>query len=484
MCGIIGVIQSPQASEEIFLGLQNLQHRGQDGGGIITSQAGQFFHHKGSGLLDIAFPEADFKTLVGSMGLGHTRYTTMGEKTHAMLQPFVSHKMGIALAHNGNLVNFPSLQKEFSSSDQAHPAVSGCDSEVLLSLLCQSLQTTLSQDQNPTPDDLHAAVKHLDQKVVGSYSVVGMHQTLGLFAFRDSLGLRPLVFGKRLSENGHMAYAFASESIALEFIGYDSIEAVQPGELIMISPEGTIERRSFSVEQPRQHCMFEWVYFARVESVVENLSVYRARFDLGIQLAEAVKQSGIEPDIVVAVPETSKIAAIALAEALKLPFREGLIKNRYVNRTFILESQEARQEAIRRKLYPIREAVEGKKVLLVDDSIVRGNTGLKIIQMLRKMGVKAIYLASTCPPIKWPCYYGVDFPSKEELLAGKYTEPELLQALGVDALVYQTMAGLYSALKSRALCTACLNGDYPTDIRDGKALEAMRVEQRLTETRL
>ncbi len=472
MCGIIGVIHSSEAAEEIFLGLQNLQHRGQDGGGIVTLEENHGFHqHRGTGLLEIAFPPENFKRLQGPIGIGHTRYATTGKKELALLQPFVDEQAGLAIAHNGNILNYHSLRQVVQGQDpDALP--SGCDSELVLWELGKLLKRF-----GYTVEGLTQSIKILSETLVGSYSIVGIVKDVGLVAFRDPHGLRPLIMGRRLDKHGKTMTAFASESAALEFVGYSELENVAPGEVVIITFSGEVIRQQYT--QPNiRHCMFEWVYFARVESQLDNLSVYQARFNLGIELAKEVKNSGVTPDIIVPVPETSRIAAIAMAESMGVPFREVLIKNRYVNRTFILESQSARQEAIRRKLYPVASELKDKKVLIVDDSIVRGNTSIKIVELIRKCGAKEIYLASTCPPIQFPCYYGIDFPDRDELLAGKYDHDSLLDVIGVDALIYQSLQGLQGALQSESLCTACLTGNYPTDITEGSAFSKQRVLER------
>lgn len=477
MCGLFGVIGTPQAAEEIFLGLQNLQHRGQDGAGIVIADEKGLHEHHGMGLLDIAFPEDQFKQLTGALGIGHTRYGTFGGQHLHHLQPFSNRALGLSVAHNGNLVNYPALAQKIAESTTTTQGQlkTSCDSEYFRWVLTEGLsgKTTI------TPEDLLAVLKTIADEAVGSYSVIGFIQSLGLFAFRDPWGLRPLEMGQQFDEETQtLSYAFASESTALRFLNYAEMPAVEPGQLVVVTLDGTVHRFNFAAAHPR-HCMFEWVYFARVESTLEDLSVYKARFNLGVALAQTIRESLDElPDVVVPIPETSRIAAIALAEALNIPFREVLIKNRYVNRTFILDSQAARRKAIGRKLYPVAEAIEGKRVLLVDDSIVRGNTSVRIAEMLRQCGAKAIYLSSTCPPIKQPCFYGIDFPCKEELVAGNTGLDQIHQALGVDKVIYQTMDGLKQALNQKPLCTACLDGDYPTDVSAAKAFSNVRSQQR------
>ncbi len=472
MCGIIGIIHSEDVAEEIFLGLQNLQHRGQDGGGIVTSDSNGLYEQRGAGLLEIAFPPENFHRLKGDIGVGHTRYTTVGRCDQAMLQPFVDHKTGLAIAHNGNIVNFHSLRESIRQQEPDALPI-GTDSEVILYLLSKELEKS-----DGSPEALFTGVKTVSETIAGSYSVVGLLKNHGLFAFRDPNGLRPLIMGNRTdSSTGKTIYAFASESMALEFLGYTNLQNINAGEVVFVTQNDQVIHHRYAKSVPH-HCMFEWVYFARVESNLDSLPVYQARFNLGAQLAQEVKAQNLKPDIVVPVPETSRIAAVALAEQLNVPFREVLIKNRYVNRTFILESQSARLEAIRRKLYPIASELSGKKILIVDDSIVRGNTAIKMVELLRNAGAKEIYMASTCPPIRFPCYYGIDFPSQKELFAGKYSENELTAALGVDALVYQTMTGLKTALTDQPLCTACLDGHYPTDVSDGQAFTSQRTQER------
>lgn len=442
---------------------------------MATLREGRFARHHGVGLLENVFTPDRFAALAGTAGIGHTRYATIGKKDLSMLQPFISPDERLAVAHNGNIVNYHPLREEIQAG-APDGLKTGCDSEVILWFLSQALDRA-----GYTPDGLRQSVSRLSERLAGSYAVVGLSPEIGLFGFRDPNGLRPLVMGRRTDESGQVSTAFASETAALAFLGYDELTNIAPGELVLVQPDGTVHRFAFAPAN-LSHCMFEWVYFARVESEMDELPVYQARFNLGAELAKTIQAQGLSPDIVVPVPETSRIAAIALAEGLNKPFREVLIKNRYINRTFILESQSARQEALRRKLYPVASELRGKKVLVVDDSIVRGNTAIKIIELLRKSGAEEIYLASTCPPIKHPCYYGIDFPDSNELMAAKHDFDSLAQVLGVDALIYQTMEGLQNALGLPALCTACLTGEYPTDVAAGIAFSRQRVQERQVHT--
>jgi amidophosphoribosyltransferase len=473
MCGLIGVFGTSDAAQEVFLGLMNLQHRGQDGAGILTvadGDATQFNLQKGSGLIENVFSERSFKTLRGQTSIGHTRYATIGKKDPNLLQPFLDYQAGVGLGHNGNIVNCYELSKELNG--EMPKTLTDSDSELILMLL-----TGYLGDGNWTTEDFFAAVKCVMSKIVGSYAVVGLDKHGGLFGFRDPNGIRPLVLGKKFGLDGKICYALASETVALTYIGYSDIEEIKPGECIYINADKQV-RREILKRSAYSPCMFEWVYFARVESEIGDVSVYEARFQLGLNLAEQLKALKIEADVVLPVPETSRAAAIAIAESMDLPYRELLIKNRYVNRTFILDDQFARQQAINRKLFPIAKEIKGKRCLIVDDSIVRGNTAAKIVQMVRQSGAKEIIVVSTCPPIRHPCYYGIDFPSGAELIANNADEKAVAAELGCDRVVYQTIEGLEKALAQKSLCTGCLSNEYPTDLSSRNEFETRRLKDR------
>jgi amidophosphoribosyltransferase len=471
MCGLIGVNGTADAAREVYVGLLNLQHRGQDGAGILTcGGAGQFSLQKGSGLVENVFSEQSFKGLKGHVAIGHTRYATIGKKDPNLLQPFLDYQAEVGIAHNGNIVNCYQIARELEG--KIEKPTTDSDSELILKLVAHALA-----GQKPNAANLFGAIRETMQKLVGSYAVVGLDAEGGLWGFRDPHGIRPLLFGSKLEIDGRQVYALASETVALAYLGYGEIQEVQPGEAIYIDKNGVVERQILRKET-HSPCMFEWVYFARVESAMSGISVYEARFKLGLLLSERIKDLGITADLVLPVPETSRAAAIALAESLDIPYRELLIKNRYVNRTFILDDQKERQTAISRKLYAISEEIKGKRCIVVDDSIVRGNTAAKIIELMKHAGAKEVILVSTCPPIAYPCYYGIDFPSHEELVAGDRTDEEVAAALGADRVVYQTLVGLKAALAQKNLCTGCLTNEYPTDVTSGLEFQTQRSKDR------
>jgi amidophosphoribosyltransferase len=482
MCGVVGLIGSRDASREAFLGLTTLQHRGQDAAGILTYDAGGFHKVRNLGLVDSVFTRENMTGLTGSQALGHARYATSGRGSLDDVQPLVlSYPFGISMVHNGNIVNTASLSRELREKSRRH-LLTHSDTEVILNLFADALARATVGGAEITFPQLCEAASAVFSRVVGSYSIVGMIAGHGIVAFRDPNGLRPLAWGKRPggdlpSGESHM---IASETVALEFLGYKVERNFQPGELLFIDLDGKVQSRVIAAREPR-HCMFEWVYFASPESVIDDVPVYGARIQLGKALGKLVRSElaarGLGADIVVPVPETSRIAAIALSEELGVPYREVLIKNRYIKRTFILDSQEKRQSAVNLKLSPVRSEIEGKRVVLVDDSIVRGTTSKKIIELVRAAGASKVYFVSTCPPIQNPCYYGIDFPDRSELLAHGRDRAAIERELGADAVIYQDLAGLQKAI-GKGLCMACLDGKYPTDVSDGAQLEEARKADR------
>lgn len=498
---------APDAAREAFLGLTTLQHRGQDAAGILTHDEAGFHCVKNLGLVESVFTRANIQTLSGSLAVGHARYSTIGRGDLVDVQPFLlSYPFGIGMVHNGNIVNCDSLAKDLRMRSRRH-LLTQSDTEVVLNLFAEGLAKVPTQ---PAPEAQRgldpelffnavcSSVEEIFKRVNGSYSIATLVADQGMVAFRDPHGIRPLVWGKKKLENGKEAHMVASESVALAFLEYELVRDLAPGEVIYFDIHGRVYSKVLGATPPvkepaTRHCMFEWVYFASPESVMDGIPVYGTRIQLGRNVAHLIQKQmferGLEADIVVPVPETSRIAAIALAEELKIPYREVLIKNRYIKRTFILDSQEKRQSAVNLKLSPVRSEIEGKRVLLVDDSIVRGTTSKKIIDLVRHAGARRVYFVSTCPPIQYPCYYGIDFPSGSELIASGRNLKMIEQDLGADAVIYQDLEGLERSIvearlnkkwssrtrpESSNCCMACLNGRYPTDVSTGEKFASIR----------
>lgn len=496
MCGVVGVIGPDEAAKEVFLGLFTLQHRGQDAAGILSYSEGEgpgFHLYKDNGLVDNVFNEEIVNRLPGRMAIGHTRYSTVGKSgSKSDIQPLVlNYPYGIGMAHNGNLVNYYELVERLRRERNRMPLTS-TDLEVIENLFAEALlaqsggmgaKLSFSQVAN--------AVESVMKQAVGGYSVVSMIAGQGMFAFRDPKGIRPLILGRREAmvkdANGSLvrkpAYCVTSELVLLSFLGYEPLGDLAAGELVFVDMEGRLERKVLSPAQKPTPCMFEWVYFAGAESVLEGKPVYNARLNLGKGLARKIMpllESGeMRPDIVVPVPETSRLAAISLAEEIKIPYREVLIKNRYIQRSFILNTPEKRAKAVDLKLNPVRSEIEGKNVLLVDDSIVRGTTSKRLVDLVRRAGAKEVYFVSTCSPIRHPCYYGIDFPSPEELIATGRDERQIAQALNADRVIYLDQDSIREAIGLQSLCMACLDGNYPTDISAGLAFREKRKGQRV-----
>ena len=443
MCGILGT-SSHNSAYECYRGLLAVQHRGQDSAGILSFD-GIVHLKKEKGLVLNVFNKEELSKLEGFNAIGHVRYLTTGTSTLSEAQPFfLSYPCGIGLAHNGNITNFKELKKELEERNRCIHSKS--DTEVMINILSEEL----------VKNDTFGAIHECMKKIEGSYSAVVLLPKK-LVAFRDPYGIRPLVFGEKTSLNGN-AFSFASESVGLDVNGYSLIRDLLPGEAIVIE-DNKVEKRVLC-PKGRAHCMFEWVYFSRPDSVIEGKSVYEARIELG----RNIEFEG-EGDVVIPVPDTARTAALGFSEKYGIKHREGLIKNRYVGRTFIMPSQVSRDIAVRDKLNVIKGEIRGKKVILVDDSIVRGTTSRRIVSMLRSNGAKEVHMVSTCPPIKHPCYYGIDMPTESELIAATDTDI-VAEKIGADSVTYQTIKGLIKAigLKKEDLCLACLNGEYPTHI--------------------
>ncbi len=466
MCGLIGIVGQEHVAPTLFEGLTVLQHRGQDAAGIATCDGNKMFLHKGNGLANDVFSAADMKRLKGRTGIGHVRYPTAGGDASEESQPlYVNSPFGIALGHNGNLTNAQSLKQELFESDRRHINTDS-DSEVLLNVLAHELrpEVTLSL----SPENLFAAVKGLHRRCRGGYAFLALIPGYGLLGVRDPWGIRPLVYGKRETPLG-LEYAMASESVALDVLGFELLGDVLPGEAVFISAEGEIIRQQCADKVQYTPCIFELVYFARPDSMMDDISVYKARLRMGEKLAQKILRLMPEHDIdvVIPVPDTSRTAAIPLAHQLGVKYREGFIKNRYIGRTFIMPGQHQRAQSVRRKLNVVDLEFRGKTVLIIDDSIVRGTTSKQIIQMARDAGAKKVYFASAAPPVRYPNVYGIDMPAAEELIAHGRSEQEIEAELGADWLIYQSLEDLVAACTEgnpqiAQFDTSCFSNEYVT----------------------
>ena len=466
MCGIVGIVGKRDVNLQLYDALTILQHRGQDAAGIVTCQDGRLAQQKANGLVQDVFRTRHMQRLLGNIGIGHVRYPTAGSSGPALAQPFyVNSPYGIALAHNGNLTNADKLGEDLFKTDLRHVNTDS-DSEVLLNVFAHELQ--LQGKLQPTPEDIFSAVTGVHNRVTGGYAVVALIARYGLIAFRDPNGIRPLVYGKREGEAG-VEYMVASESVALDVLGFDLIDDVAPGEAIYITVDGDLYRRQCAKSSRLAPCIFEHVYFARPDSIMDGISVYKARLRQGEKLADKILRERPQHDIdvVIPIPDSSRVAGQALAQRLGVKFREGLVKNRYIGRTFIMPGQSERRKSIRQKLNPIPLEFEGKNVLLVDDSIVRGNTSRQIVQMARDAGAAKVYLASAAPPIRFPNVYGIDMPSSFELIAFGRTVEEVCAEIGADRLIYQDLDDLVDTVREGnphidACDTTCFDGNYFT----------------------
>ena len=492
MCGILGIIGPDRegrtaswAAEECSRGLMVLQHRGQDAAGILSyGKSVGLRRERGPGLVAHVFDQGKLSKLEGGVALGHTRYATVGSDHEGDIQPMMTgFPFGMGMVHNGNLVNYHSLVKKLKKNWGIH-FISGSDLEVLLYLWCWNIQEGREGNfWDISFEDIVRGARGIFESAVGGYALCGIVAGVGLVGVRDPAGIRPMVLGRRkLASGSGYDYCLSSESKALDFLDYDFVRDVSPGEVILIDEGGNVHSKVLCSSPRSRPCMFEWVYFAGAESQMAGKNVYTARLRLGQFLAAKAKilirQGKILPDMVCPVPDTARTASIALAEELKVPYREGLIKNRYVQRSFILGSQEAREKAVEYKLSPIRSEVEGKNILLVDDSLVRGTTAKKIVKLLKEYGAGDITLALTCPPLRYPCYYGIDFPSRGELLAANRTEEEIAAWLGVNRVIYMESQDLQDAIGLEGLCMACLDNDYPTSVEEGMAFAHQRRKAR------
>ncbi len=464
MCGIVGVVSSAPVNQLIYDTLLLLQHRGQDAAGIATQQQRKFFMHKAKGMVRDVFRTRNMRALPGHCGLGQVRYPTAGNAySEEEAQPFyVNAPFGIVLVHNGNLTNAQALKAEVFLTDHRHINTES-DSEVLLNVLAHELDQA-TRGLPLKPEDVFAAVRQVHRRVRGSYAVIAMIAGQGLLAFRDPFGIRPLCMG-----SGRGSVVLASESVALEGTGHKFERNVEPGEAIFVDLAGTVHAQQCAQSPQKFPCIFEYVYLARPDSVLDGISVYQARLNLGEALAKRVISTvpPSEIDVVIPIPESSRPSATRLAHLLGLPYREGFVKNRYVGRTFIMPGQQARERSVRQKLHAIGSEFKGRNVLLVDDSIVRGTTSREIVQMARDAGAHKVFLASAAPPVRYPNVYGIDMPTKDELVAHDRTVEQIREIIGCDALIYQDVDAMKTAIGSlNPLITgfdaSCFDGVYVT----------------------
>jgi amidophosphoribosyltransferase len=468
MCGIVGIVSKSPVNQLLYDGLTVLQHRGQDAAGIVTADGRTFHMHKDKGLVRDVFRTRDMRGLTGNMGIAHCRYPTAGSAASAAeSQPFyVNSPFGIVLGHNGNLVNTAELQHELFQDDLRHVNTNS-DSEVLLNVLAHEL-TLAARGQRLDPDAIFAAVAGVHRRARGAYAIVAMIAGYGLLAFRDPHGIRPLIIGKHESENG-VEFMVASESVAIDTLGFEIMRDVAPGEAILVDTSGNFFSRQCALNPTLNPCIFEYVYLARPDSVIDGISVYETRALMGRSLAEKIKRDhpNIEIDVVIPIPDTSRPSAVEVAQVLGVKYREGFIKNRYIGRTFIMPGQEERKKSVRQKLNAMAIEFKGKNVLLVDDSIVRGTTSKEIVQMARDCGAKKVYFASAAPPVRFPNVYGIDMPSRSELIASNRDAKQIAEAIGADEVFYQELADLIEDVRAcnpqiKQFDASCFDGNYIT----------------------
>lgn len=482
MCGILGILQNSPAVIDLYDGLMVIQHRGQDAAGIATYDGSQIHLKKGNGLVRDVFRTKNVARLKGNMGIGHVRYPTAGCSSVEEAQPFyVNAPFGIALAHNGTLTNYEKLKKEVQETNLRHLNTNS-DSEVLLNIVAFELS---HEAKNKIPelkaDQIFKAIKRVFKRIEGGFAVVAMIVDHGILAFRDPNGIRPLVIGIR-ETSGKTEYMVSSESVALQTLGYKILRDVKPGEAIYIDKNHEFHSKH-CIKAPMRPCIFEYVYLARPDSLIDNISVYKTRLRMGQYLSRQIKKDKLDIDVVIPIPDTSRHIAITLASEIKVKYREGFMKNRYIGRTFIMPNQELRKKSIRYKLSPIPLEFKNKNVLLVDDSIVRGNTSKQIVKMVRDAGAKKVYFASASPPLINPCVYGIDMPTRHELIANKLDHDSIAKMIGADKLYYQKYEDLERAAhvgnpKIKKFCWACMGGEYPAGNITEELLE--RVEQQRT----
>jgi len=489
MCGIVGIVGKSEVGPALYDALTMLQHRGQDAAGIATLKDHRISLHKDSGLLRDVFLPEDMAGLAGNAGIGHVRYPTAGMDDSSEAQPFyVNSPYGIALGHNGNLINTEELSQELFDSDRRHLNTKS-DSEVLLNVMAHELQK-----QSPVtlkPEHVFQAVDKVHSRCRGAYSAVALICGFGIVGYRDPNGIRPMVLGRRETPRGD-EWALASENVALDVLGFELVRDVAPGEAVVITLDGQLFSQVSEHCRGHSPCIFEFVYFARPDSMLDDISVYKARLRMGQALARKIlrERPDHDIDVVIPVPDTSRTAALPLAYDLDVKYREGFIKNRYIGRTFIMPGQQARKKSVKQKLNAIALEFRKKNVLLVDDSIVRGTTSKQIIQMAREAGARKVYFASASPPVRYPNIYGIDMPAPSELVASGRSIEEIQVELGADWLIYQDLKDLIEACREGnesipRFDTSCFSGEYVTGVRQGylDRLQLQRSDQARSERR-
>ncbi|MDT8409874.1 MAG: amidophosphoribosyltransferase [Wenzhouxiangellaceae bacterium] len=471
MCGVVGIFGRRSVAARLYDALTILQHRGQDAAGITTLDERRMRSARGLGLVRDVFDAKSMDGLAGDIGIGHVRYPTAGCDRPDEVQPmYVNAPWGIALGHNGNLINSEALSESLFRQDRRHLNTES-DSEVLLNVLAHEL--SVHSEKEPGAKQLFAAVEGVHRRCKGAYAAVALIAGVGMLGFRDPHGIRPAVLGKRDTSDGE-EYIIASESVVLDILGFDLISDLAPGESVLITLQGELLRHQSDQARPHTPCLFEYVYFARPDSMMDDLSVYKTRLRMGEVLADKILREWPDHDIdvIIPVPDTSRTACLPLAHRLGVKYREGLIKNRYIGRTFIMPGQAERAQSVRRKLNVIELELRNKNVLLVDDSIVRGTTSRQIIQMAREAGAKKVYLASASPPVRHPNVYGIDMPATSELVAAGRSVPEICEIIGADRLIYQDLEDLERAVRGKnkklaGFDSSCFDGHYVTGLEDG-----------------
>jgi amidophosphoribosyltransferase len=468
MCGILGIVAHSPVNQLLYDGLLLLQHRGQDAAGIVTSEHNSFHMHKGGGMVRDVFRTRNMRSLPGNLGIAHCRYPTAGSAFKvAEAQPFyVNSPFGIVLGHNGNLTNSEQLKEEMFRTDRRH-INTGSDSEVLVNVLAHELEQA-SVKLRLDPAAIFTAVANVHRRVRGAYAVVAMIAGYGVLAFRDPFGIRPAVIGYNETPAG-TEYMVASESVAVDALGFRVLRDVAPGEAVFIDEDGKFYAQQCAPQASLNPCIFEYVYLARPDSLIDGASVYETRLHMGEKLAEKIRRQyrHLQVDVVIPIPDSSRPSALQLAAGLGVPYREGFVKNRYIGRTFIMPGQAVRSRSVRQKLNPMALEFSGKNVLLVDDSIVRGTTSREIVQMARESGARRVFFASAAPPVRFPNVYGIDMPTRAELIAAHRSEEEVAREMGADALIYQDLEALKDAVrqanpKLTSFETSCFDGIYVT----------------------